>query len=155
METAQTTQVFKPRITKVQGLSDRRRLPRLGIIRLGIKKKSAKTGKEYPVEIDYFVCPEEVKKVYGEQPKELEVMIPINDLESVFPTAYKFYGSSRGLKCQGMVKLPSVNDQTKEMDEVPCPCQLQKIKNVISQLINGHDPEGFGWRDIPDKNRIV
>lgn len=117
-------EAFRPTITKIKGLSDRRRLPRLGIIRLGIKVKNEK-GKEYPRETDYFVCPEEVRKVYGEQPKELEVMIPINDLESVFPTAYKFYGSSRGLKCQGNGEIAyRVNDQTKEMDEVQCPCQL-------------------------------
>lgn len=122
---AQTTQAFKPRVTTVKGLSDRRRLPRLGIIRLGIKKKSAKTGKEYPTETDFFVCPEEVQKVYGDQPKELEVMIPINDLESVFPTAYKYYGSSRGLKCQGNGEIAyRVNEQTKEMEDVLCPCDL-------------------------------
>jgi hypothetical protein len=125
MEMTQTTQAFKPRVTQVKGLSDRRRLPRLGIVRLGIKKKSARTGKEYPTETDYFVCPEEVTKVYGEQPKELEVMIPINDLESVFPTAYKYYGSSRGLKCQGNGEIAyRVNDQTKEMEDVACPCDL-------------------------------
>jgi len=121
----QTTQAFKPRITQVKGLSDRRRLPRLGIIRLGLKAKSKKTGNEYPTETEWFVCPEEVRKVFGEEPKELEVMIPINDLESVFPTAYKLYGSSRGLKCQGDGdRAYRVNDETKEMKGVACPCQL-------------------------------
>ena len=77
----------------IEGLSDRRRLPRLGIIRLGLKAKNAK-GVEYPKEMDYFVCPPEVQKVYGEKPKELDVMIPCENIESCFPQYYKMYGST-------------------------------------------------------------
>lgn len=125
METQTTTQAFKPRFTTIKGLSDRVRLPRLGIIRLGLKKKSAKSGNEYPVEVDYFVCPEEVQAKFGLTPKELNVRIPINDIETVFPTSYKYYGSSKGLKCQGNGEIAyRINEQTKEMDEVECPCQL-------------------------------
>jgi len=61
---------FKGRVTRIEGLSDRRRLPRLGIIRLGIKAISEKTGNEYPKEVPYFVAPDEVRSIYGEQPTE-------------------------------------------------------------------------------------
>ena len=39
---------FKPQYSSIKGISDKRRLPRLNKIRLGIKKKSQKTGNEYP-----------------------------------------------------------------------------------------------------------
>lgn len=116
---------FVQKITQIKGLSDRRRLPRLGSIRLGIKKKSGKTGNEYPSETDYFVCPDEIKAVYDDKPKALDVMLPINEIDAVFPQAYKFYGSSRGLKCQGNGEVAyRVNEDTREMEEVECPCEL-------------------------------
>jgi len=116
---------FNQRVTRIKGLSDRRRLPRLGSIRLGTKKKSAKTGNEYPSETDYFVCPPEVMEIYGETPKELDVMVPLNDLDAVFPTAYKYWGSSSGLKCQGDGETAfKVNPETKEMESIKCPCDL-------------------------------
>jgi Recombination directionality factor-like len=135
---------FAQRVTTIKGLSDKRRLPRLGVVRLGIKKKSAK-GAEYPAEVDYFVVPDEVKKVYGEKPTELDVMIPLNELEAVFPCAYKHYGSSKGLKCTGDgEKAWRVNEESKEMEEITCPCPLLEQKkcnqsgtlNVILQKIN-------------------
>ena len=73
-----------PKFTRIKGVSDQRRLPRLGKIRLGVKA-TAKSGKEYPVEKDYFVVPPEVAAIYGEQPKELDVMLPVNDPEVCFP----------------------------------------------------------------------
>ncbi len=115
---------FSARVTRIKGLSDRRRLPRLGSIRLGIKA-SATAGKEYPKEVPWFVCPPEVQAIYGEKPTELDVMIPINELDAVFPVAYKFYGSSKGLKCTGDGEVAfRVNDETKEMDQRTCPCEL-------------------------------
>lgn len=136
---------FAPRVTRIKGLSDKRRLPRLGIIRLGIKKKSRNSGSEYPAEVEYFVVPDEVKKVYGDKPNELDVMLPLNDLDAVFPCAYKHYGSSKGLKCTGDGENAwRVNDQTKEMEEIKCPCNLLDEKkcnksatlNVILPKIN-------------------
>src|SRR3990167_1112232 len=85
--------------TRIKGLSDIRRLPRLGKIRLGIKKL-AKSGKEYPAEVSWFVVPPEVAKVYGEKPTELDVMFPTEDEHMVFPQAYRWYVSN-GLRCKG------------------------------------------------------
>ena len=115
---------FKQRITKIKGLSDRRRLPRLGSIRLGLKALSKKSGKEYPVECDFFICPPEVQAIYGEKPKELDVMMPLNDLEQVFPVAYKWFGTSKGLKCSGDGETAwCINEETKEMEQRVCPCE--------------------------------
>ena len=84
----------------IKGFDDQFRMQRLGKIRLGVKKKTG-GGKEYPSAVDYFVCPEEVKDVYGDKPRELDIMIPHDDIEEVFPTALKMYGSQQGLKCTG------------------------------------------------------
>jgi hypothetical protein len=113
---------FQQRVTKIKDLSDRRRLPRLGSIRLGIKKK-ATSGKEYPAETHYFVCPPEVQAVFGEKPTELEVMFPLDNIEEVFPQAYKYYGSSKGLKCQGDGELAYCAENG-EMIQRECPCEL-------------------------------
>lgn len=119
---------FRAKYTKIDGLSERRRLPRLGKIRLGIKKVSKKSGKEYPVEVDYFVCPPEVQAIYGEKPKELDIMIPVDDLNIILPTAYKWWGKSFGLKCFGNGKSAMRSFDEKGMKEVDCPCEKLKTK---------------------------
>lgn len=137
--------VFNQRITRIKGLSEKRRLPRLGKIRLGIKKKSLKTGSEYPAEVPYFVVPDEVKRIYGDQPTEIDVMFPLDDIDAVFPVSYKFYGSGKGLKCNGDGEIAYCADEkTKEIIEKKCPCNLLeegKCKqsgtlSVILQKIN-------------------
>lgn len=98
----------------IKGLSNIRRLPRLGKIRLGIKKVSERTGKEYPAEVDYFILdpgtPSELEnknlidafhRLYGEQPKSIKIMIPVVNSEVFFPQFYKCYGSGAMLKCKG------------------------------------------------------
>jgi hypothetical protein len=113
---------FNQRITRISGLSDRRRLPRKGIIRLGLKVKNKK-GVEYPKETEYFVCPPEVQQVFGEKPTELEIMLPINDIDAVFPQSLKWYGSSKGLKCHGDMKIAYRYDsEKKDWFERECPC---------------------------------
>ena len=126
--------VFRQRFTRIEGLSSIRRLPRLGKIRLGIKvpygpivqnKDGTRAQKTRPKETDYFVCPPEIKKVYGDEPKELNIMFPLNDPEALFPQAYKWYGSSKGLKCKGDgVNATRLNKDTNEMEEIKCPCEL-------------------------------
>lgn len=84
----------------IKGLSDRRRLPRAGVIKLGIKKKSTKSGNEYPVEVDYFVCPQLIQEIYGPQPKELIIMFPVESEQVFFQQFYKCYGNGI-LLCRG------------------------------------------------------
>ena len=112
----------------IKGLSDVRRLPRLGKIRLGIKKVSPKTGKDYPVEVDYFILDpqtpselenekliEEFRKLYGEQPKSIQIMFPVASPDVYFPQFYKRYGSGASLKCKGDGEVASCT--TKEYAE--------------------------------------
>jgi hypothetical protein len=97
----------------IKGLSEVRRLPRLGKIRLGIKKIAA-SGKEYPAEVNYFILApetpvelenkkliEEFTRLYGEQPKTIKIMFPVANPDIYFPQFYKRYGSSTSLKCKG------------------------------------------------------
>ena len=88
-------------MTPIKGLTEQRRLPRLGKIRLGIKKKSERTGNEYPSATDYFVCPPEVQEVYGPKPKRLEIIIPVEDDELWASQYYRQYSRTRGLTCKG------------------------------------------------------
>lgn len=115
---------FRQKFTRIEGLSAIRRLPRLGKIRLGVKKVSAK-GKEYPSETKWFVCPPEIRKVYGDEPTELNIMFPLNDTETLFPQSYQWFGSSKGLKCRGDgVSALRLNEDTNVMEERDCPCDL-------------------------------
>ncbi|MBU1008432.1 hypothetical protein KKA53_05140 [Candidatus Dependentiae bacterium] len=105
----------------IKGLSERLRLPRRGKIRLGEKKISKKTGKEYPSALDYFVVPGEVKKVYGEKPRKLDIMIPMENRDAFFPQNYKMYGKSKGLICRGDGETAMrVDPQSPELTEIEC-----------------------------------
>ncbi len=84
----------------IDNLSDRVRIPRLGKIHLGIKATTAK-GVEYPKAVDYFVCPDEVKKVYGQTPRELDIMFPVEELEQFAPQFLRAYSQTQGLVCIG------------------------------------------------------
>jgi len=84
----------------IKGVSDVVRLPRLGKIRLGIRKETD-NGTSYPSPTDYFVCPDEVKKIFGEKPKDLRIMFSTED-DSQWATQYlKCYSAARGLICRG------------------------------------------------------
>lgn len=142
--------------TRIPGLSDRRRFPRVGKIRLGVRLRSAK-GKEYPSEVPYFVVKEEVEdtkkggkkittsgdmaerfhQIYGEKPTQIEIVFPVDDEHVLFPQAYKKYGAS-GLACKGDgCTYTRIDKDTGEITEGECPA-----------------PEACDFaRD--DKNRVV
>ncbi len=84
----------------IKGVSEIIRLPRLGKIRLGIKKENEE-GTSYPVPTEYFVCPDEVKKVFGDKPKELRIMFPTEDEKQWASQYLRCYSASHGLICRG------------------------------------------------------
>lgn len=115
---------FRPRVnyTAIAGLSAIRRLPRLGKIRLGIKVKNSK-GIEYPKDVDYFVVPPEIQAVYGEKPKELDILIPCADPTLYFPQSLKWYKGAR-LVCRGNGETATrIDEGTGNMFEMACPCE--------------------------------
>lgn len=81
----------------VRGLTERPNIPRLGKIRLGVKDE--KRG--FPKNVDYFVCPEEVQAIYGEEPKELRIVFLSDDLERAASQYYRAYNATSGLICRG------------------------------------------------------
>jgi hypothetical protein len=130
---------LKGKFTRIQEqFSTARRMPRLGRIRLGIKVQKVhkgtgqpivKDGKpiEYPKETPYFVVPEEVARVYGDQPTELDVMLPHDDPEIIFPQKLAWYGSTRGLKCHGNGQTAERYDEkAKQWQPIDCPCEHRK-----------------------------
>lgn len=126
-------------IRTIKGLSERRRLPRLGKIRLGIKQMGE--AGPYPSEVSFFVIPPEVARIYGHQPKALRILLPSEDPLQVFPQAYKWYGEGSGLKCKGdgetaLRRWADVEPATQrqlggthdpnDLVEIPCPCARLK-----------------------------
>lgn len=83
------------------------RVPRAGKLRLGVKKKSERTGNEYPAEVPYFVLDADLEgrdaivKLYGEQPTKILVMFLSDDPREILPFAYKAYTSGKSLICKG------------------------------------------------------
>lgn len=118
----------------IKELSEIRRMPRAGKVRLGVKVKGKnKLGKEieYPKATDYFVVhadestpvcnAEAFARVYPGQPKELDVVIPCDNIDLFFPQWYKRYASGTGLVCKGDGEVATeVNRTTGEMFDHEC-----------------------------------
>ena len=89
----------------IKGLSEQRRMPRLGKFHLGIKveKKDDKGNvvSTYPKAVDHFVPPDELLTTLGTDCKSLDIMFPVEDSEKFAPQYYKCYSSYRGLVCKG------------------------------------------------------
>lgn len=101
----------------IKDLSNKKRIPRLGKIRLGVRDDK----KGYPKAVDYFVCPPEVTEVYGDKPKRLNVIFHSDDVNDIFPQYYKRYGASKGLICKGDGEIANcVNTETGEIEEIDC-----------------------------------
>jgi len=102
------------------------KLPIGGKIRLGIRVKNEQ-GVEHPKETNYFVCPEEVRDVYGDEPTELIVFFPRANREEVFPQAYEKYGSNNALLCKGDGEISKtaqrLNLENGRWEDVVCPCE--------------------------------
>lgn len=64
------------------------------MIKLG--QKNPNTGA--PMALDHFLCPGEVREIYGEKPTVLDIRFPMEHADDIFPQFYKLYGQSAGLK---------------------------------------------------------
>ena len=84
----------------------------------------------HPKDVPYFVCPKEVIDMFGKDPTELDIAFPLSgldenglpDIGGLFPQAYKYYGSSRGLKCVGDGETARMANKEGIFEEVECPC---------------------------------
>jgi len=106
------------------------KLPIGGKIRLGIKTVNEK-GIEHPLELSYFVCPKEVKAVFGDEPTELTVFFPRANREEIFPQAYEKYGSNNALLCKGDGEVSKtaqrLNLENGRWEDVVCPCEHYRV----------------------------
>jgi len=113
------------KFNEIEGLSDIRRLPRLGKIHLGIKRVSDKTKSEYPSATDYFVFESNpmgdlCKKAYGDKPREIAIILPSDDIHNVFPQSYKAYKTGKGLWCWGDGREARRVDESGEQKSIEC-----------------------------------
>ena len=156
---------FAQKITSIKGM-EARRMPRLGKIRLGLKVKN-KNAKPcdcvngcfkctHPFETPYFVVPTEVARYCGKEPAELDIIVPLEDLETVFPRSYKWYGSSRGLKCSGnLEKAYRLDEKTLQRVEIPVSLQHERQGMQSLRISPGDPPQGQFWGSVPDNDRIL
>ena len=130
----------------IKGLTERRRFQRMGKIRLGIKKVSAKMGKEYPAATDYFVLTDapDVARIYGEQPRTLHVLFFFDNIEANLPHYMKRY-TGRGLRCLGDGEIVYYRaapvEQRKNGGEVEA-VMKPLIQGAVAR--NGPQPEEYG-----------
>ena len=98
-------------MSPIKGLTDQPpRLPRIGKIHLGVRVTTKKDGTPcapYPRATDYFVFDpnhpgyDELVKTYGKKPKELRILLPIEDETKFAQQYYRLYSLTRGLVCKG------------------------------------------------------
>jgi len=150
----------KRKFVSITGLSDIRRIPRLGRIRLGHINHNTQTEKNYPLEDPFFHVPAEVAKVYGDQPTELDIMFPVNDRSVVFPQAYEYYGSARRLLCKGD-GTEAIRWDAQKLSMVPtvCPCDLLgngcKQRAHLQVLLPRVKSTGMYQIDTSSENSII
>ena len=141
----------------IKGLSEKRRMPRAGKIKLGIQVTNAQ-GKTYPKATDYFVCPAEVQAKYGERPTELPIMFPMDDPELAFPQDYKMYKQS-GLFCRGNGETAHRWNEAGSLQEMTCPCPFLESGDCGPQAtLNFFLPDvpGFGvWQITTGSQRSI
>lgn len=107
---------------RIKGLSDRRRVPVIGRIKLGVRVN----GKDglYPKETPYFVVPSEVEHVYGPKPTELDIIFVSDDETKMFPQALKLYGENQLLKCIGNGEQASRLNERFKWEPRACTCEF-------------------------------
>ncbi|MBA7506569.1 hypothetical protein ES706_05261 [subsurface metagenome] len=87
-------------MSPIDKLSDIRRMPRLGKVRLGIKIQPE--GKNpYPRATDYFVIPDEIKDYLEDKPKKLNIIFPTEEVDKFAQQWLRCYSFTQGLVCKG------------------------------------------------------
>lgn len=163
-------------MSPIKDLSENVRMPRLGKFHLGIRDERG-----IPKKTDYFVIPKDhsdytkIVKIFGEKPKELRILIPVENEEDWAPQYYKAYNQTYGLVCKGdgetalkMVdittnELPNKETKTVSMKDMTCQgkeCPMYKAKKcgeVMNLRFMLPDVPGLGvWQiDTGSINSIL
>ncbi len=116
------------RFSEIKDVTNKVKLPIGGRIKLGIIKVSPRTGEEYPFETEFFVCPPEVRKVFGDEPTEITVFFPIADRKKVFQQSYERYGKNKALQCWGDgITAQRLNLEDGSWEDRKCPCEHLRL----------------------------
>lgn len=139
----------------IKGETDAVRLPLLGKVRLGTREKD--DGRIYFTPADHFICPDEVKKVFGEKPKELRIIFPTENSEQWASQYFRCYSESGSLICRGdgetalaKVETISTGGILSRLLEMPCnpdrcPCHRRDYcRRVMNLQFFLPDCPGFG-----------
>lgn len=132
----------------IKGVTENLRLPRLGKIHLGVKDTNGR-GVEYPKAVDYFVCPPEVQAVYGEKPRALKILFPVED-EMVFASHFfRSYSGSYGLVCKGdgesadrTVDLDATKAMPENHGDLPVPEHRDPDHTIMASARTHHAARG-------------
>ena len=147
----------------IKGFSEPKRIPRVGKIYLGVKTQNDK-GKEYPTAVDYFVvrpdgvntmdsAAEAFRKQYGDEPREITIAFPNDELENIMPqylAAYRGGGGRSELWCKGDGDMAGRADGSGNYVQIPClyrdcPIYIEgKCKELTRLLFLLPDVEGIG-----------
>src|SRR5262245_55630661 len=84
----------------IRGVSERRRIPRVGKIHLGIRVPNKNGRGGHPEAVDYFVVPEALRAVLGEKPTSLNITFHSDDPNDFARQNLLRYTNS-GLTCRG------------------------------------------------------
>lgn len=130
------------------------RIPRVGKLRLGIKIERMRddgSAFSYPSKVDYFVVNEDASTsrqsaesfhaVYGDEPRELDIVLPAPRTEDVLEGAYRQYGTGGKLKrkCTGPDGQCVTRDDAGEWNAGPCWCEANnlpvEVKNKKGEMV--------------------
>lgn len=135
-------------------LPDGGRIPRVGKLRLGIKIERMRddgSAFSYPSKVDYFVVNEDASTsrqsaesfhaVYGDEPRELDIVLPAPHTEDVLEGAYRQYGTGGKLKrkCTGPDGQCVTRDDAGDWNAGACWCEANNIplevKNKKGEMV--------------------
>lgn len=117
------------------------RIPRVGKLRLGIKIERMSNGRavQFPSGVDYFVVNEDQStnrqsaesfhEVYGDEPRELDIVLPAPRVEDVLEGAWRSYGTGGKLKrkCTGPGGECVTRDENGDWQAGACACQAEGL----------------------------
>ena len=140
--------------------SDRNRLalPRIGTIKIGMKKQG-RDGKEYPVSVDYFIADGKYaglfNKAYGEKPQTIQIVFPDDDAEKVCRERYEYRNDQGDLIASGDGETFEVWDgkkyQTLTTEQYP-----NLMHSIEARYPNKlYQRTGEGWQIILTLNFVI
>jgi hypothetical protein len=144
----------------IKRLLERMRLPRLGVIRLGAKVSNKSGPGEHPIELPYFVVPDDLKGLLEPRPTRLPVLFPSDEPERVLVADYiRYQGKLLTLKCDGEIFheiAPNGVESTgrcRKVGREKCPCGAEAKARLNVIILDG--PLGIYQVLIGGEQRIA